>query len=158
MCLMKEAVKARDDADGNSSFWRTSPPHRAAQPEKSCACSRSWASSSCPWAAASRTRTRASTSSPRRGGSGPKKNPTQLIIDAFIKGISRVCVVHGGSSSIAAMEEALERPAPSWAFRVDLASSWALSARRLPFHFVALLPTCGAPSACAASSTASDAS
>jgi len=72
------------------------------------------------------------------GGSG-RKNPTQLLIDAFIKGISRVGIAHGGSSSIQAMEEALEAGA-ILGIRVDLGIEFGMEYRGSRFHFVALLP------------------
>ncbi len=72
-------------------------------------------------------------------GSSGRKNPTQLLIDAFIKGISRLRVVYGGSSSIAAMEEALEAGA-ILGVRVDLGIELGVEFEGRRFHFVALLP------------------
>jgi len=72
-------------------------------------------------------------------GTSGRKNPTQLLIDAFIKGISRVGIAYGGSSSVSMMEEALEAGA-ILGIRVDIGIQAGLDFQGERFHITALLP------------------
>lgn len=68
-----------------------------------------------------------------------RKTPTQLLIDAFIKGISELTIAYGGFYSRDLMEEALEAGRlVGIKVNIGVEISVMVSGRR--FHFMALLP------------------
>ncbi|PKL06846.1 MAG: hypothetical protein CVV53_02145, partial [Spirochaetae bacterium HGW-Spirochaetae-9] len=68
-----------------------------------------------------------------------RKNPTQLLVDAFIKGISEITVAYGSSADLPMMEEALEA-GRIIGIRVKLGLEFSMGVRGCRFHFMALLP------------------
>jgi hypothetical protein len=70
--------------------------------------------------------------------SSGRKNPTQLLIDAFIKGMSRLTIAYSGAS-IEMMEEAVEA-GRIVGIDVRIGIEFSLNAREGRFHFMALLP------------------
>jgi hypothetical protein len=68
-----------------------------------------------------------------------RKNVTQLVIDAFIKGISAITIVYGSASDLDKMEEAVEAGG-ILGVRASLALEYAAMAEGLKFHFMAELP------------------
>ncbi|MCX7027973.1 MAG: hypothetical protein NT061_10965 [Spirochaetes bacterium] len=68
-----------------------------------------------------------------------RKNPTQLIIDAFIKGISRLTVAYGSATDLEAMEEVFEA-GRIIGIGVDIALEFSMTDGGERFHFMALLP------------------
>ncbi|HUX40178.1 MAG TPA: hypothetical protein VMV83_03335 [Rectinemataceae bacterium] len=68
-----------------------------------------------------------------------RKNATQLLIDAFIKGISELTIACGGPSALEQMEEAIEAGRiVGIAVRLGIEFSLTNCGRR--FHFMAVLP------------------
>lgn len=70
--------------------------------------------------------------------SSGRKNPTQLLIDAFIKGMSRLTIAYGGPAP-EMMEEAIEA-GRIVGIDVDIGLEFSLGSRGERFHFMALLP------------------
>ena len=70
--------------------------------------------------------------------SSGRKNPTQLLVDAFIKGLSRIAIAYSGAST-EMMEEAIEA-GRILGIRVDIAIEFSLNFRGERFHFHAVLP------------------
>ncbi len=68
-----------------------------------------------------------------------RKNPTQLIIDAFIKGISRLTIAYYNVDSHLMMEEALEAGRIA-GVRVDVAIEFDCMVQGKAYNFMALLP------------------
>jgi len=68
-----------------------------------------------------------------------RKNPTQLIIDAFIKGISRVTVAYGSVSDLDMMEEAFEA-GNILGLHVSIALEFSVMVDGARYHFMAELP------------------
>jgi len=68
-----------------------------------------------------------------------RKNATQLIIDAFIKGISRLTVAYGSAANHEAMEEAWEA-GKILGVDVNIALEFSMLVGDDRFHFMALLP------------------
>lgn len=68
-----------------------------------------------------------------------RKNPTQLIIDAFIKGISRLTIAYYNVDSHLMMEEALEAGRIA-GIRVDVAIEFDCIIQGKSYNFMALLP------------------
>jgi len=68
-----------------------------------------------------------------------RKNATQLLIDAFIKGISSMTFAYGGASSLEAMEEAVEA-GRIVGIKVELGIEFSLYRAGRRFHFMAVLP------------------
>ncbi len=68
-----------------------------------------------------------------------RKNVTQLVIDAFIKGISAITIVYGSAADMDKMEEALEA-GNILGLRVGLALEYAAMVEGLKYHFMAELP------------------
>jgi len=68
-----------------------------------------------------------------------RKNPTQLVIDAFIKGISSLTVAYGSPSDIEMMEEVLEAGV-ILGLRVDIGLEFSVIVEGLRYHFMAELP------------------
>ncbi|HCO48894.1 MAG TPA: hypothetical protein DIT55_05535 [Spirochaetaceae bacterium] len=73
-----------------------------------------------------------------------RKNPTQLVIDAFIKGISELTVAYGSAADLPMMEEALEAGRIA-GIRVNLGLEFSMGVRGCRFHFMALLPPMNTP-------------
>lgn len=73
-----------------------------------------------------------------------RKNVTQLVIDAFIKGISAITIVYGSASDLDKMEEAVEAGG-ILGIRVGLALEYAAMVEGLKFHFMAELPPMRTP-------------
>jgi hypothetical protein len=73
-----------------------------------------------------------------------RKNATQLIIDAFIKGISELTVAYGSRADLEMMEEALEA-GRIVGIKVNIGFEFSMAARGLRFHFMALLPPVDTP-------------
>lgn len=69
-----------------------------------------------------------------------RKNPTQLIIDAFIKGISRITIAYGSKADLEKMEEAFEA-GRILGVRVDFALEFSMIVCGRRHHFMALLPS-----------------
>lgn len=69
-----------------------------------------------------------------------RKNATQLLIDAFIKGISELTIACAGESAIAEMREAIEA-GRIVGIRVRLGIEFSLAREGKRFHFMAVLPT-----------------
>ncbi len=70
-----------------------------------------------------------------------RKNPTQLIIDAFIKGISSLTVAYGSVSDREMMEEALEA-GNILGLNVNIGFEFSVKIGGLQHHFMAQLPHC----------------
>ncbi len=68
-----------------------------------------------------------------------RKNVTQLVIDAFIKGISAITIVYGSASDLDKMEEAVEAGG-ILGVRAGLALEYAAMVEGLKYHFMAELP------------------
>jgi len=68
-----------------------------------------------------------------------RKNPTRLLIDAFIKGISNLTIAHGSASTLDLMEEAIDA-GRIVGIRVDIGLELSISFQGNRFHFMALLP------------------
>jgi len=68
-----------------------------------------------------------------------RKNPTQLVIDAFIKGISRLRVAYGSTSDIEMMEEAIEA-GNILGIKVDIGLEFSAMVEGAHYHFMAELP------------------
>ncbi|MEI6875606.1 MAG: hypothetical protein WCL50_10825, partial [Spirochaetota bacterium] len=68
-----------------------------------------------------------------------RKNATQLLIDAFIKGISELTIACGGPAALEQMEEAVEA-GRIVGIRVRLGIEFSLTRCDKRFHFMALLP------------------
>jgi predicted metal-dependent phosphoesterase TrpH len=68
-----------------------------------------------------------------------RKNPTQLLIDAFIKGISELTIAYGGFFSKDLMEEALEA-GRIVGIKVNIALELSVLVQDRRFHFLVLLP------------------
>jgi len=73
-----------------------------------------------------------------------RKNPTQLVIDAFIKGISELTVAYGSLADQELMEEILEA-GRIMGVRINIGFEFSANARGRRFHFMALLPRMRAP-------------
>ncbi len=68
-----------------------------------------------------------------------RKNPTQLLIDAFIKGISELTIAYNGSAAIEMMEEAVEA-GRIVGIKVNVGIEVGLDFEGERFHFMALVP------------------
>jgi hypothetical protein len=68
-----------------------------------------------------------------------RKNPTQLIIDAFIKGISELTIAYGSKSNLDLMKESIEA-GNILGIRVKIGLEFSMTAKGLRYHFMALLP------------------
>ncbi len=68
-----------------------------------------------------------------------RKNPTQLIVDAFIKGMSRVTIAHSTAAVVDMMDEAL-RAGRALGVRVDIGLEFGANVDSRRHHFMALLP------------------
>ena len=68
-----------------------------------------------------------------------RKNPTQLLIDAFIKGISELTIAYGSASAIEAMKEATEA-GRIVGIRVHISLEFSIAIHGKRFHFMAMLP------------------
>ncbi|MCE1206791.1 MAG: hypothetical protein LWX00_05240 [Spirochaetia bacterium] len=68
-----------------------------------------------------------------------RKNATQLIIDAFIKGISELTCAYGSADDIATMEEVLEAGS-ILGIRIHLGIEFSMEVMGKRGHFMALLP------------------
>jgi hypothetical protein len=68
-----------------------------------------------------------------------RKNPTQLLIDAFIKGISELTIAYSSAASINLMAEALDA-GRIVGIRVNLGLEFSMLASGRRFHFMAILP------------------
>ena len=68
-----------------------------------------------------------------------RKNPTQLIIDAFIKGISELTIAYGSKANLDLMEESIEA-GNILGIRVNLGLEFSMFVRDHRFHFMAILP------------------
>ncbi|NLJ46499.1 MAG: hypothetical protein GX430_08055 [Treponema sp.] len=68
-----------------------------------------------------------------------RKNPTQLLIDAFIKGISELTIAYGSIDSIDLMKEALDA-GRILGIRVKPALEFSILVHEHRFHFLAALP------------------
>lgn len=68
-----------------------------------------------------------------------RKNPTQLIIDAFIKGISSLTVAYGSVSDLEMMEEALEA-GNILGLKVNIGLEFSVMVDGSRYHFMAELP------------------
>ncbi|HWR11353.1 MAG TPA: hypothetical protein VN445_06005 [Rectinemataceae bacterium] len=73
-----------------------------------------------------------------------RKNPTQLIIDAFIKGISELTVAYGSPSDIEMMEEVLEA-GRIIGIRINIGFEFSMTVQGRRFHFMAILPRTRTP-------------
>ncbi|MCE1196656.1 hypothetical protein LWX53_09195, partial [bacterium] len=73
-----------------------------------------------------------------------RKNPTQLVIDAFIKGISELTVAYGSLADRELMEEILEA-GRIMGIRINIGFEFSANARGRRFHFMALLPPMRTP-------------
>ncbi|HWP68383.1 MAG TPA: hypothetical protein VN437_03700, partial [Rectinemataceae bacterium] len=73
-----------------------------------------------------------------------RKNPTQLIIDAFIKGISELTIAYGSTSNLDLMEESIEA-GNILGIRVNIGLEFSMTAQDHRFHFMALLPAFATP-------------
>ncbi len=70
-----------------------------------------------------------------------RKNPTQLIIDAFIKGISWLTVGYGSASDREMMEETIEA-GNILGLNVNIGFEFSVKVGGLQYHFMAQLPYC----------------
>ena len=68
-----------------------------------------------------------------------RKNPTQLLIDAFIKGISELTIAYSSSSSIEMMMEAVDA-GKIVGIRVAIGLEFSAFVQGARFHFMAVLP------------------
>ncbi len=68
-----------------------------------------------------------------------RKNPTQLLIDAFIKGISELTIAYGSIDSMELMREAVDA-GRIVGIRVNLALEFSILVQGHRFHFMAVLP------------------
>ena len=68
-----------------------------------------------------------------------RKNPTQLLIDAFIKGISELTIAYSSMASLDMMKEALDA-GKILGIRVSIALELSILVHGHRFHFMALLP------------------
>lgn len=68
-----------------------------------------------------------------------RKNPTQLLIDAFIKGISELTIAYASASATDSMKEAVEA-GKIVGIRVNVALEFSALVMGRRFHFMALLP------------------
>jgi hypothetical protein len=68
-----------------------------------------------------------------------RKNPTQLVIDSFIKGISKLTIAYGSSTDVDKMEEAI-MAGSILGVRIGLALEFSANFGRFRFHFLARLP------------------
>jgi len=68
-----------------------------------------------------------------------RKNPTQLLIDAFIKGISELTIAYTSMASLDMMKEALDA-GKVLGIRVSIALELSIQVHGHRFHFMALLP------------------
>ncbi|PKL23334.1 MAG: hypothetical protein CVV47_15510 [Spirochaetae bacterium HGW-Spirochaetae-3] len=68
-----------------------------------------------------------------------RKNPTQLLLDAFIKGISELTIAYSSASSIAMMTEAVDA-GKIVGIRVSIGLEFSAIAQGSRFHFMAVLP------------------
>jgi len=68
-----------------------------------------------------------------------RKNPTQLLIDAFIKGISELTIAYGSIDSLELMKEAVDA-GRIVGIRVNLALEFSILVQGHRFHFMATLP------------------
>jgi hypothetical protein len=72
-------------------------------------------------------------------GTSGRKNPTQLLIDAFIKGVSELRIAYNRATSIEMMEEALEA-GRIVGIKVSIGIEIGIDFEGARFHFMALLP------------------
>ncbi|MFA5851257.1 MAG: hypothetical protein WC820_01025 [Spirochaetales bacterium] len=75
-----------------------------------------------------------------------RKNPTQLIIDAFIKGISELTIAYGSRANLDLMEESIEAGG-ILGIKVNIGLEFSMVVKDHRFHFMALLPEFPAPEA-----------
>ncbi|MDP2815628.1 MAG: hypothetical protein Q8O19_03000, partial [Rectinemataceae bacterium] len=68
-----------------------------------------------------------------------RKNPAQLLIDAFIKGISELTIAYGSAQSLEMMEEAIDA-GRILGIRVSIGLEFSLFVQGRRFHFMTLLP------------------
>ncbi len=68
-----------------------------------------------------------------------RKNPTQILIDAFIKGMSEITLAYNGATAIETMEEAVEAGRVV-GIKVNIGIEIGLDFEGERFHFMALLP------------------
>lgn len=68
-----------------------------------------------------------------------RKNPTQLVIDAFIKGMSRLTIAYNHIAAYPMMMEAIEAGRIT-GVRVEIALEFSCMAAGKRFHFLTLLP------------------
>lgn len=68
-----------------------------------------------------------------------RKTPTQLLIDAFIKGISELTIAYGSIDSMELMREAVDA-GRIVGIRVNLALEFSILVQGHRFHFMAILP------------------
>jgi hypothetical protein len=71
-----------------------------------------------------------------------RKTPSQLVIDAFIKGISSITVAFNQLDTLGNVEELL-MAGGVLGVRVDIGAEFCVSTRALRFHFMYLLPSVG---------------
>lgn len=70
-----------------------------------------------------------------------RKNATQLLIDAFIKGISELTISYTSAESLDMMEEAISA-GKILGIKVRIGIEFSLMLQNKRFHFMALLPSC----------------
>jgi hypothetical protein len=68
-----------------------------------------------------------------------RKNPTQLLTDAFIKGLCELTIAYNGFSSMEMMEEAVEA-GRAVGIKVNIGIEIGLDFEGARFHFMAILP------------------
>lgn len=68
-----------------------------------------------------------------------RKNPTQLLIDAFIKGISSLTIAYDSITSVEMMEEAVDA-GRILGIKVLIGLEFSLQAEDRRYHFMAILP------------------
>jgi hypothetical protein len=68
-----------------------------------------------------------------------RKNPTQLLIDAFIKGLSELTIAYGSASALEAMKEAIEA-GRIVGIQVNISLEFSIAVHGKRFHFMAMLP------------------
>jgi len=73
-----------------------------------------------------------------------RKNPTQLIIDAFIKGVSELTIAYGSTSNLDLMEESIEAGS-ILGIRVQVGLEFSMEVQDHRYHFMALLPVFATP-------------
>lgn len=71
--------------------------------------------------------------------SAGRKSPTQLLVDAFIKGVSRLTIAFDSAESVDLMEEALEA-GKIVGIKVRVAFDFSAIVQGRRFHFMAVLP------------------